>query len=76
MLVIGVTIVLAIVIVIAMDIYLARTKGFEGTLSWWIYVNSCSYPIIPAAIGFIIGLLFGHLFWDQGLIVSLACPKT
>lgn len=65
---------IGIVAIAALDIYRLVKYGFEGTLSWYLYRNSLSYPIIPATIGFVVGLLFGHLFWDQLLTVNV-CPQ-
>lgn len=66
---------IAFVAIIGYDIYLAATKGWNATLSWWIYYNSLQYPIIPAMFGFFIGLLFGHFFWDQLQNVTV-CPAV
>jgi len=76
MLIIAFTFLIAMVVIIGVDIYLAFTKGFPATLSWWMYTASIKYPIIPAMIGFLVGLLFGHLFWDQELNVTVPCPTT
>jgi len=70
---IGVTIGIAVLIIIGIDIWLVETKGFNGTFSYWMLVNSVQYPIIPFAIGLFVGLLGGHFFWDQLLNVTL-CP--
>ena len=71
----GVIFLVGIVLIAALDIYRLMKFGFEATLSWYLYRNSLSYPIIPAAIGFVVGLLFGHLFWDQLLTVNV-CPQV
>jgi hypothetical protein len=47
------------------DFILALHGGFQATISWWIWTNSVKYPIIPFAIG----VLMGHLFWNQSLNV-------
>jgi hypothetical protein len=64
-----ITILLAALIVIGIDVYLAYTGGFNATFSWWMYTHAVMYPIIPFAVGFIFGILGGHLFWDQALNV-------
>lgn len=62
--------------IIGIDIYLAATQGFEATLSYWVLVNSIKYPIIPALVCLIIGLLIGHFWWDQVLNVTVPCPVS
>lgn len=76
MLTIGITVAIAVTIIIVEDIYLAITKGFAGTLSWWMYTKSVQYPIIPAALCLIIGILIGHFFWSQSLNVTVPCAVT
>jgi hypothetical protein len=73
MIVIGVTFAAAVLIIIGVDIYLAITQGFNGTLSYWMLTMSVKYPILPFAFGLVVGLLGGHFFWDQLLNVT-ACP--
>lgn len=68
------TIGLAVCIVIGIDIYLAYTKGWTATLSYLVMLNTIKYPIIGVMLGFVIGLLFGHLFWSQTLNVTVPCP--
>jgi hypothetical protein len=43
------------------DIFLAIKYGFEGTFSWQLYMNAKRFPILPFALG----VLVGHLFWSQ-----------
>jgi hypothetical protein len=69
--VIGITIALAILIIIGVDIYLASTGGFEATFSWWMWTHSVQYPIIPYGIGLVQGILGGHFFWNQALNVTV-----
>jgi hypothetical protein len=76
MLLIGITVAVALLVIIGADIYLASKGGFNATLSWWMYTTSVQYPILPAAFGFIVGLLMGHFFWDQALNVSMPCPTS
>lgn len=76
MFLIGITVAIAVLVIIGVDIYLSVRGGFNATLSWWMYVNSVQYPIIPAMFGFIVGLLMGHFFWDQALNVSMPCPTS
>lgn len=51
--------------IIIYDITQLIRKGYQGTISWQVYVASCRYPIVP----FLLGILFGHLFWpnDPGM---------
>ena len=65
MIVIGVTVLIAVAVIIGMDIFLAATKGSSATLSWFMYSNAQKYPIIAAAVGFIFGLLMAHFWWTQ-----------
>jgi hypothetical protein len=53
------------VALIVYDIYLVATGGPEATISWQTLQASRQHPIIPLLVGFIVGLLFGHLFWSQ-----------
>lgn len=76
MLLIGLTFLIGTAIVIGTDMYLADKKGFDSTLSYWLYVNSIQYPIIPWAIGLVMGLLAGHFFWDQVLNVTANCASS
>jgi hypothetical protein len=77
MIIVGIIVLISVIGIVGMDIYLTKTKGFEGTISWWMWVNSAKYPIIPAGMGLIIGILFGHFFWDQALDVTVnsGCGK-
>lgn len=61
---------------LAYDIYRAARYGFTETLSYWMLLNSVKYPIIPAMLGFVFGLLIGHFFWDQLLNVTVPCPVS
>lgn len=63
------TIFVAAMMVIGIDVYLTYTGGFDATFSWWMWTNSVKYPIIPFACGLVVGLLSGHFFWDQSLNV-------
>lgn len=56
-------------LILLYDAYRAWRYGLEATLSYWVLTNSPKYPIIPALVGFFIGLLFGHFWWDQLLTV-------
>lgn len=49
------------------DVYLAIKGGFRATISWWVWTNSVKYPIIP----FLLGMLAGHLVWNQMLNVTV-----
>ena len=52
---------LTVVILGLYDIYALYRGGFVNTISWQIYFYSKKYPIIPFAIG----ILMGHIFWNQ-----------
>ena len=54
-------------LIITIDIILAISGGEKATLSMWMYQRSKERPIIPAALGLIVGLLFGHFFWQMHL---------
>ena len=71
--VIGYVFAIGFMVIIGNDIYLAARYGWNSTLSFWILTNSYKYPIIPWVIGLAMGLLAGHLFWNQLLNVTV-CP--
>jgi hypothetical protein len=50
---------------IVYDVFLAITAGPGATISWQTLQASRQHPIIPLLVGFVVGLLFGHLFWSQ-----------
>jgi hypothetical protein len=63
-----------ILAIIAIDIViLAKSKNFNDTISWHLYLASLQYPIIPFAFGIGIGVLAGHLYWNQTLNITV-CP--
>lgn len=49
------------VILIAYDVWVILKKGVNESISWKMYTAAEAYPIIPFAIG----ILMGHLFWVQ-----------
>lgn len=55
----------AAVVLIAYDVWLCWNGGAKATISWHTYLAACSEPIIPFAIGLILGVLAGHLFWPN-----------
>jgi len=59
--------------IVAADVYLVIRGGLPATISWFLWTNSVKYPIIP----FVLGVLAGHLFWDQMLTVTVTggCTK-
>lgn len=63
----GIVIAIAIVVLLAIDVYLVIKGGFQNTISWFMWVNSVKYPIIPFAFG----VLMGHFFWNQSLNVTV-----
>lgn len=50
-------------IVILFDLYVGTEKGAEMTISRQLLVIGTHYPVLV----FIMGLLFGHIFWPQRL---------
>ena len=52
-------------VMIVADIILALHGGYKATISWETWQASKTHPVIPLLCGFIVGLLFGHLFWSQ-----------
>lgn len=56
------TVSLAILAVIVIyDVWTLLRRGYATTISWNLYLLSLRFPIIPAAIGVVIG----HLFWPN-----------
>lgn len=51
----------AVFAIIIYDIVALIKKGYQGTISYQVYVAACRYPIVP----FLLGILFGHLFWPN-----------
>ncbi len=52
--------IIAILVIVAIyDILAALFGGIKATLSWQIWTWSTNFPIIPLAVGVVIG----HLFW-------------
>jgi hypothetical protein len=56
-----VILILAVISLGLYDIYAAWRFGITGTISYVIYHDSKSYPIIAFAMG----VICGHLFWAQ-----------
>lgn len=56
-------IVLALVVafLIIYDIFIVIIKGIESTISWTVWSISQKYPVIPFALGFVMG----HVLWVQ-----------
>lgn len=52
---------ISIVGLIIFDIFLVVKKGWKETISFQVYILSRDNPIIPFAIG----VVMGHLFWPQ-----------
>ena len=61
-------VVVFLILIVIADVYLAIKGGFQNTISWWVWLNSVKYPIIP----FVFGMLMGHFFWNQSLNVTVA----
>lgn len=56
-------IVALVVIVLVYDAVAIMNGGTEASISSLIITLSYRQPLIPAIIGWFIGLLMGHLFW-------------
>lgn len=56
-------IVLAVVIILIYDAYAISQGGTEASISSLIITLSYRQPLVPALVGWFIGLLMGHLFW-------------
>lgn len=52
-------------VLIGYDVWLYWYGGTKATISWHTYLASRTEPIIPLAIGLILGILLGHLFWPN-----------
>lgn len=50
---------------IGVDFVLRKKYGEPGTISAVTAVWSMKYPMIPALVCFLIGFLFGHLWWPN-----------
>lgn len=48
-------------ILIAYDIWVIIKRGVDQSISWQMYQIAKAYPVIPFALG----VLMGHLFWVQ-----------
>lgn len=57
------SIVIALVVasLIGYDVWTAIEHGGPSTISWTLWTLAKGYPVIPFAIGFVMG----HLFWVQ-----------
>ncbi len=47
------------------DVWLFARGGVENTISHQVLTHAQHTPILPLAIGLILGILLGHLFWPQ-----------
>lgn len=56
-----VVLILTAVFLIVYDIWAVLKYGIAGTISWQVWDKSRRFPIIPLAVG----ILVGHLFWRQ-----------
>jgi hypothetical protein len=55
----------AAVTLVVYDVFAAIKWSRTATISWEVLQISLRHPIIPLAVGFLTGLVFGHLFWSQ-----------
>lgn len=53
----------AVVAVLIYDAYAISQGGTEASISSQIIVLSYKQPLVPALVGWFVGLLMGHLFW-------------
>lgn len=51
---------ITVAFLIIYDIWIIFKRGYSDTISWTLFAWSKRYPIIPFAIGVVIG----HLFWN------------
>lgn len=56
-------IVIAVVVILAYDAVAIMNGGTEASISSLIITLSYKQPLVPALVGWFIGLLMGHLFW-------------
>ncbi len=59
------TLLTSAVVLIVWDVWLYSRGGAGATISWQTYLAARTEPIIPLAIGLVLGILFGHLFWPN-----------
>jgi hypothetical protein len=59
-----ITTTVVISIVAVYDVWTIENYGVESSISWLIAVSSYQRPLIPALIGFAVGILFGHFWWQ------------
>lgn len=60
-------IVAMVVAVLIYDAYAISQGGTEASISSQIIILSYKQPLVPALVGWFIGLLMGHLFWRMKL---------
>jgi len=51
-------------IALGLDIWL-DIKEDAYTWSQWLAKEAKKNPLVPAIVGFVLGLLMGHFFWSQ-----------
>ena len=56
-------IVAAVIIILVYDATAIMNGGTEASISSLIISLSYKQPLVPALVGWFIGLLMGHLFW-------------
>jgi hypothetical protein len=47
------------------DVWLFARGGVASTISHQVLAHAREAPILPLAVGLILGILLGHLFWPQ-----------
>lgn len=55
----------AVVVLLGYDCYAYIHGGLEATISWILYDQSQEYPMIPFALGLLMGHLFGQMRADR-----------
>lgn len=49
---------------VAWDVFAELRWGYEGTISHDVLQAALKYPLVPLAVG----VVLGHLFWPQALL--------
>jgi hypothetical protein len=55
---------LTVVLLIAYDVFVYIKSGGNATISTMVYTRSKKYPVIAFLVGFFLGFICGHLFWQ------------
>jgi hypothetical protein len=52
---------LALGLIVVFDVWTLMKRGYATTISWTLYGMALRFPIIPFALGVVVG----HLFWPN-----------